>query len=369
MLETRREYTIEEKRVFIWLLGLVSIAFIWLLWPFAAPVLWACILVVLFHPVHAKIRQRLPRFRNLAAALTLLIAVVVLIVPVLLVVTSVVNEAANLYARYESGELNLEAPLNKIQNAFPYVEAQLERFGVNLETVKEQASGMLGTAANLVAKHSLTIGQNTFLFLLNTALMLYLAFFLLRDGKAVVHWIRVAVPLNDQRETELMNKFSEVTRATVKGNLVVGLVQGGLGALIFWILGIQGVVLWGALMVIASLIPAVGPALIWLPMAIYLFAIGEAAKAAILVVFGVVIIGTADNLLRPILVGRDTKLPDYIVLFSTLGGLALVGIHGFVVGPLIAALFFTLWTMFIQDFQPNYSHSGEPEAGSEKESS
>lgn len=367
MLETRREYTIEEKRVFIWLLGLVSIGFIWLLWPFAAPVLWACILVVLFHPVHSKIRQRLPRFRNLSAALTLLIAVVVLIVPVLLVVTSVVNEAANLYARYESGELNLEARLGKIQDAFPYVEARLESIGVSLDTVKEQASGMLGTAANLVAKHSLTIGQNTFLFLLNTALMLYLAFFLLRDGKAVVHWIRVAVPLNDQRETELMNKFSEVTRATVKGNLVVGLVQGGLGALIFWILGIKGVVVWGALMVIASLIPAVGPALIWLPMAIYLFAIGEAAKAIILVAFGVVIIGTADNILRPILVGRDTKLPDYIVLFSTLGGLALVGIHGFVVGPLIAALFFTLWTMFIQDFQPNYSHTEGPEGTSEAE--
>lgn len=358
MLETRREYTIEEKRVFIWLLGLVSVGFIWLLWPFAAPVLWACILVVLFHPVHSKIRQRLPRFRNLSAALTLLIALVVLIVPVLLVVTSVVNEAANLYARYERGELNLEAHLTTIQDAFPYVEARLETFGISLDTVKEQASGMLGTAANLVAKHSLSIGQNTFLFLLNAALMLYLAFFLLRDGKAVVHWIRVAVPLNDQRETELMNKFSEVTRATVKGNLVVGLVQGGLGALIFWILGIQGVVLWGALMVIASLLPAVGPALIWLPMSIYLFAIGEAANAIILIVFGVVIIGTADNILRPILVGRDTKLPDYVVLFSTLGGLALVGIHGFVVGPLIAALFFTLWTMFIQDFQPNYSHEG-----------
>jgi len=232
---------------------------------------------------------------------------------------------------------------------------------VSLDTVKQQAGGMLGTVANAVAKHSVTIGQNTFLFLLNTALMLYLAFFLLRDGKAITHWVRVAVPLNDQREDELMNKFSEVTRATVKGNLVVGLVQGSLGALIFWILGIKGVIVWGALMVIASLIPAVGPALIWLPVSIYLFAIGEAGKAIILVAFGVVVIGTADNILRPILVGRDTKLPDYIVLFSTLGGLALVGIHGFVVGPLIAALFFTLWTMFIQDFQPNYSHREDSE--------
>lgn len=361
MLETKPEYAIQEKRVFIWVLIAVSLAFGWVLWPFATPILWACILAVLFHPVHSRLRRYLPKSRNLAAATTLLIAVVVVIVPVLLVLTSVFNEAKALYDRYESGELQLESQLGAIQDAFPIIQHQAESFGLNLDELKEQASGFVGAAANFVAKHSISLGQNTLVFLLHTALMLYLSFFLFRDGKTILRWVKKAVPLNDRRENELLRKFSEVTRATIKGNLVVGLVQGGLGAMIFWILGVQGVVLWGALMVVASLIPAVGPALIWLPVAIYLFAIGDHVQGIVLVAFGAVVIGTADNILRPMLVGRDTKLPDYIVLFSTLGGLALVGLHGFVVGPLAAALFFTLWTMFIHEFNPDKLERSKPE--------
>src|SRR5690606_8640572 len=168
----------------------------------------------------------------------------------------------------------------------------------------------------------------------------------------IVHWMKIAFPLEDKRETQLFAKFSEVTRATVKGNLVVGLVQGGLGGTFFWIIGVQPAVLWAAVMAVSSLIPAVGTALVWLPVSIYLFAIGDTVQAISLVLFGVLVIGSVDNLLRPILVERDTKLPDYVVLFSTLGGLAIFGIHGFVMGPLIAALFLTLWTMFIQEFNP-----------------
>ncbi|MEX1032515.1 MAG: AI-2E family transporter [Cellvibrionaceae bacterium] len=365
MLETKPEYTIQEKRIFIWVLGAASIAFGWILWPFASSILWACILVVLFYPVHSRLVRDLPKFRNTAALVTLLIAIIVVILPVLLVITSVINEAANVYSRYESGELDIERQLNRIQSAFPVIQQQAESWGVDLDALREQASGLLGSAANLVAKHSLNIGQNTLVFFLKTALMLYLAFFLLRDGKTIIHWLKVAIPLDDQREAKLLAKFSEVARATVKGNLVVGLVQGGLGALIFWILGIEGVVLWGALMVVASLIPAVGPALIWLPVAIYLFAIGDITQGVTLIIFGVVVIGTADNILRPILVGRDTKLPDYIVLFSTLGGLGLVGIQGFVVGPLVAALFFTLWAMFIEEFHPSMSRHTELGSGAD----
>ena len=180
--------------------------------------------------------------------------------------------------------------------------------------------------------------------------MAYLAFFLLRDGSRLVELLIQALPLGDERERMLFTKFAEVTRATVKGNLFIAVVQGALGGLIFWILGITGAVLWGVVMAIFSLLPAVGAAVVWVPVAIYLVAIGDYVPATVLTAFGAVVIGLADNLLRPILVGRDTKLPDYIVLLSTLGGLVMFGINGFVMGPLVAALFMAFWGLFIREF-------------------
>lgn len=361
MLETKPEYTIQEKRIFVWVLIAASLAFGWVLSPFLAPILWASILAVLFLPVHKALLRLFPKFPNTVTVFTLVIAVFVVVLPVLLVFTSVLNEAAQLYADYEAGKLDFGKYLNRIEQAFPVIEQQAQSLGVNLADLREQASSMVGTAANFLAERSLYIGQNTLSFLLSTGLMLYLAFFLLRDGHKIVFWLKIAFPLDDERESQLFAKFSEVTRATVKGNLVVGLVQGSLGGMIFWVLGVQPAILWAALMAVASLIPAVGTALIWFPVSIYLFAIGDYMQALSLIAFGVLVIGTVDNILRPILVGRDTKLPDYIVLFSTLGGLALFGIHGFVVGPLIAALFFTLWHMFILEFNPHDTKDIVPE--------
>ena len=143
----------------------------------------------------------------------------------------------------------------------------------------------------------------------------------------------------------LLNKFTGVIRATVKGNLVVAIVQGALGGLIFWFLGIEAALLWGAIMSVLSLLPA-GSGVIWVPVAIYFLATGAILKGIILLAFGVLVIGLIDNFLRPILVGKDTQMPDYLVLVSTLGGMALFGLNGFVIGPVIAALFITAWGLY-----------------------
>ncbi|MDX5335573.1 MAG: AI-2E family transporter, partial [Marinobacter sp.] len=187
-------------------------------------------------------------------------------------------------------------------------------------------------------------------FFLGLALMVYLAFFLIRDGQKLVELLIKALPLGDERERLLFAKFAEVTRATVKGNLLIAIIQGALGGVIFWILGISGALLWGVVMAIFSLLPAVGAAIVWIPAAVYLAAIGDVVPAVILTVYGMVVIGLADNLLRPILVGRDTKMPDYLVLLSTLGGIVMFGINGFVMGPLVAALFMAFWGIFIREF-------------------
>jgi predicted PurR-regulated permease PerM len=158
--------------------------------------------------------------------------------------------------------------------------------------------------------------------------------------------VRRAIPLDEEHKNLLLAKFTTVVRATVKGNIAVALVQGILGGLIFWILGIEGVVLWGALMAFLSLLPAIGASLVWVPAALYFLATGAIWKCVILVAFCVGVIGLVDNLLRPILVGKDTKMPDWVVLISTLGGMALFGINGFVIGPLVAALFMASWDIY-----------------------
>jgi predicted PurR-regulated permease PerM len=176
--------------------------------------------------------------------------------------------------------------------------------------------------------------------------MLYLLFFLLRDGKALAERIKQAIPLGADQKTALFSRFADVVRATVKGGILVAIVQGALGGLAFWFLGIHAALLWAVVMAFLSLLPAVGAALVWLPVAIYLLTSGAMWQGIGLIAYGVLVIGMVDNILRPALVGKGTKLPDYVVLISTLGGIEVFGLNGFVIGPLIAAIFMVTWEIF-----------------------
>ncbi len=184
--------------------------------------------------------------------------------------------------------------------------------------------------------------------MVNLFVMLYLLFFLLRDGKALSAQAAQALPLKPRHTQRLLAQFATVVRATVKGNVVVALVQGTLGGLAFWVLGINGPLLWGALMALLSLLPAVGAAMVWGPVAAYLLSTGSLLSALGLTAWGVLVIGLVDNVLRPILVGKETRLPDYLVLIATLGGLAAFGLNGFVIGPVIAAIFLATWEIFVE---------------------
>ncbi len=339
-----------ENRSFLLMLLAVSVAFGLVLEPFWGAIFWAAAVAVIFYPLQNYFLRKFGNRRNLAALTTLLCCVLVVVIPVILIVLQVVQEAIGLYQSIQQGELTPGAYLDQIRTAFPVIPEFLDRIGVDTENIRERLSAFAVSASRYLAQETLTVGQNMVSFVLNLCLMLYLAFFLLRDGHTLVALLVKALPLGDEREHRLFAKFAEVTRATVKGNLLVAMVQGALGGIIFWILGLPAAVLWGVLMAVLSLIPAVGAALVWAPAAIYLFAVGSWISGTVLVLFGVLVIGLADNVLRPILVGRDTKLPDYIVLFSTLGGIALMGINGFVLGPLVAALFMTFWDIFMIEF-------------------
>lgn len=341
-----------EQSAFIVMLVLVTAAFLLLLKPFFAPLLWACIIAVLFHPVQEWLTRRWGERPNVTALATLLACVVLVVIPVLLLLASFLQQGLSIYEQIEAGELQPAKYVDNVRSAFPAAQALLERFGIDMAAVRENATNAAVAASQFLARNALAVGQGTFGFLLKLGLMLYVAFFLLRDGRTLVDKLVHAIPLGDERERMLFQKFAEVARATVKGNLVVAVVQGALGGLVFWILGLPAALLWAVVMTVLSLIPAVGAGIVWLPAAIYLYAVGEWVSATVLIAYGVLIIGLADNVLRPILVGRDTKLPDWLVLLSTLGGIAMVGISGFVIGPLIAVLFVAFWQIFSREFNP-----------------
>ena len=339
-----------EYRAFIFVLALITLAFLTILQPFWSSIFWACVMTLLFFPLQRRLLARLDGRESLAALLTLLVGVFLVVIPVTVIAFAFVAEGAQLYELIENQEINPAQFFQRIGNAVPVIPDILQRLDIDVSNLRAYLSDSAITLSRLLSQEAISFGRNTVSFTVGLVLMLYLTFFLLRDGDKMMGWLGTAVPLENERRQLLFRKFTEVVRATVKGNLVVALVQGALGGLIFWILGITAPVLWAVVMAFLSLVPAVGAALVWVPVAIYLFATGDILQGSILVAYGAIIIGLADNVLRPILVGRDTKLPDYIVLFSTLGGISLLGINGFVIGPLIAALFISFWTTFSQDF-------------------
>ncbi len=354
-----------EQRMFLVLLAVVTGLFLFLLKPFFAPILWACIIAVLFHPLQVRLEKTWGDRPNLTALTVLLACVVLVVLPVLLLLGSFAQQGIALYRQIDTGEIQPGQYIDQVRSAFPAVQALLERFNIDMSSVRENLANAAVATSRFLAQNALAVGQGTFAFFLKLGLMLYVAFFLLRDGRRLVEQLVDALPLGDERERLLFQKFAEVTRATVKGNLFVAMVQGALGGLIFWILGIPAALLWGVVMTVLSLIPAIGAGLIWLPAAIYLYAIGDWVSATILILYGILIIGLADNILRPILVGRDTKLPDWLVLLSTLGGLTLFGLNGFVVGPLIAVLFIAFWQIFGREFNESHPEHGRSTSGAD----
>ena len=343
------ETTLQDKSLTV-LLVLVSAAFIWILLPFYGAAFWAVILGIVFAPLQSRLQLKFGWQRNLTTLCTLSICLVIAILPVIIISTLLVQEGAVLYKRVESGELDIAGYVSQLKHSLPpYFQYLLDRFGLGeLSGLREKIVKSAMTGGQVLASQAFSFGQGTFEFIVSIFIMLYLLFFFLRDGAELARKVRQAVPLQEQQKRRLQLKFNRVVRATVKGNLLVAITQGALGGLIFWFLGIPSVLLWAVLMAFLSLLPAVGAGIVWVPVAVFFLFTGAIWKGVVLVLFGVFVIGLVDNLLRPLLVGKDTRMPDYMILISTLGGLAIFGLNGFVIGPLIAALFMSSWAIFIE---------------------
>lgn len=337
-----------KNAVLAFMLAAISVAFGWILWPFAGAILWAVLLSITFSAWYRAMLARMPAWPNAAAGATVLLIAILVVLPLTLLASALFQEVSALIERFQSGELDLQRSLSQFRSSLPeWIGNRLTQFeSTGLPAVQERLLAGLAQGWEVVARHALGLGQLTVDFLLGIFVMLYLLFHLLRDGDALLGHARRAIPLAPEQQKVLADTFTATVRGVLKGDLVVALVQGMLGGIIFWVVGVGSPLLWGALMAVLSLLPVLGAGLVWAPTAIYLLLTGSLWQGIVLLVFGTLVISTIDNILRPLLVGSDVKISSYVVLVSTLGGVAMFGVNGFVIGPLVASLFLATWEMY-----------------------
>jgi predicted PurR-regulated permease PerM len=336
---------------FVAMLVIVTAAFVWLMLPFYGAVLWAVIIAILFNPLQRRLVQLLGGRRSLAAAISTFACICIVVIPGSMVLAALAREANTLYTLVSDPDFDAASIFERIQAGMPaFLVNALSFFNLSeFHEIQARLLAFVGEAAQTIANSALTIGQGTAQLIISLGVMLYVLFFMFRDGSRLAAVIRKASPLSDYQTEHILRKFTSVVKYTVRGNVIIAAVQGFIGGTTFWLLGIEAAFLWGVLMAVLSLLPAVGAFLVWAPAAAYLLLSGQTVQGVILIAVGVLIIGMVDNLLRPPLVGQGAKLPDYMVLVSTLGGLSLFGVNGFVIGPLIAAVFVSVWSLYTDE--------------------
>ena len=332
---------------FLLFLGLITLALVYVAWPFASALLWAVLAAIMFQPLYQWILRRLGGRENRAAIATLLIITVAIVVPGIAIGNVIVGQVLQIYGALQGEGIGAAVYFDRIHDSLPArLRAMLDASGYGeFEVLQARVAGFLRDSLGLIARHALEIGGNAFAFLLAFAVGLYVTYFLLRDGRRLAGEVRATLPLEAPVAERLAASFVAIVRATIKGSVVVGLVQGMLGTITFWIVGFPSAVLLGVLMAIFSLLPAVGPAIVWVPIGTYLLVTASIWQGVVVIGSGALIVGMADNLLRPVLVGRDTGIPDWLVLVTTLGGIAAFGLSGIVVGPVIGGLFLAGWSI------------------------
>ena len=340
-----------QRNLFFILVAFTTLAFLGMISAFMSTVLWAVVLTTIFYGLYRWVAMRFRGRRpGLAATITVLIIFLFVIVPLALLVIALVNQGQGVFTAVQTGELDVNIVIDFVEQRLPRVTGFLENYGVSISDLKERGSELAVTVSQTLANSVLSIGSDVLNLFVQFTLMLYLLFFFLKDGKSIMRAIVNTIPMGNVRERQIFDRFALVSKATLKGTLVVAVVQGLIGGILFALVGIPAALLWGVAMTLLALLPVGGSAIIWAPAAVILFAQGAVTEAIIILAVGSLIIGLVDNLLRPLLVGRDTQMPDYLVLISTLGGITWFGLSGFVIGPTIAALFITVWEMMGKDY-------------------
>ncbi len=338
-----------NRIVLLVLVVFITFVFLEMIKSFLMVILMAGIFAALFYPLFQRLSRWFGDRRVLASLTTLVVILFVIIIPLGLLVGIITGQALKIgqeVSPWVSQQLAQPDVLTeRLQSLAIY-----ETIAPYRDVIIEKAGKFVGTVSNFLINSLSAATTGTVSFLFHLFIFLYTMFFFLLDGNKLLRLILYYLPLEDEAEARMLERFTSVTRATLKGTAVIGLIQGGLAGLAFFVIGIDGALFWGTIMAVLSIIPGVGTALIWVPAAIILVFEGRLGMAIGLTLWCAVVVGSVDNLLRPRLVGKDTKMHDLLILFSTLGGIFLFGIAGFIIGPIIAALLVTVWEIYGQVF-------------------
>jgi len=342
------------QQVFFFSLLIVTTAtFFWVLGSYLMPVFWALVIAVVFYPLYLRLERMTGGRSSLASILAIGAVILTVVLPLMIVGGMIVQQSLEVYQgiNQNSEKFNGSSLLNRTDEFVAY----LEPYGISQEAVSERLREWLARGSQILASSLLTIGQMTFSLVISTFIMLYLLFFFFRDADKLQQTLIYYLPIGNVYEKRLFKRFTETSRAVMKGTIAIAVLQGFLGGLTFWIVGVTNPVLWGVAMAILAIIPAVGPAFVWLPASIILLTTGSIWEGVTIMVVGILLVSLIDEFLRPILIGRGSKMPDSITLLATIGGLATFGISGFMVGPIIAAFFLSLWVMFGERYHKELS--------------
>lgn len=339
----------------VFLLGIlvsVTVFFVWIMAGFILPVIWAAIFALLLDPVSKSIKRNIGGRSSLSALLTILLALVIVFVPIFTLGRMTAESAVSLYQNIAE---NGPEYVREVAQS-PLMERVLPYFNTSSLDIESGVVNFTKNSSEWIASQTIELSVWTIGAFFKFLLMLYLLFFFLRDGEKFVLYLRRVVPLQDEEKETIFERFSSTIFAIFKGTMIVALVQGMLGGIVFSIAGIPNAILWGSVMAFASILPMVGPVVVWVPASIVLYATGN-IPGALIVLVGGLIVSTLDNVLRPILVGRDIKLPDALILLAILGGIATFGLVGVVLGPVIAALFLSIWNIFERDYRGSFGRT------------
>lgn len=336
-----------QQASFLIILAVVSLLMAVIVWPFAQPLLWAGLAAIMFQPLYRNVLRRTRGRRNPAAGLSLLIIFFVVMVPALWIAMMVAQQAIVLVTTVQQQPLDLAAMFDNVYGLLPKLaQDAVDRSGWgDVPMVQARLQELLTESAGMIATQAVSIGSGALSFFLSFGVALYVMFFLLRDGERIGRTVLCAVPVERSIADRLAERFLGIVRATIKGTGVVALVQGALGTMAMMIAGVPSALLFGVIMAIFALVPVIGSGAVWVPAGIWLLITGSTWQGMFLLVTGFFVISSVDNVLRPILVGRDTGIPDWIILITTLGGISLVGFSGIVLGPLVAGLFLASWSI------------------------
>ena len=329
----------KSKNAYFIILAITTILFSMLLIDYLIPVFWAIIFSILFSPFYNWLNEKIDR-PSLSSSITIFVILLLVILPSILILGAITNEVFKIVSILESGGFVIES-----SSIIPSIENAIKLIGLNIDDIYKQLNQFAYSLSQLTYTTLIRITENIFSFIVSSLIMVYLLFFFLKDGEYIINNCISVFPMDDDHERYLLDQFHQVTKVTIKGTFIVAFVQGFLGFVILSILNIQGAILWGFLMALFSILPGIGTAIVWLPITIFLIYSGMWVQGLILLFSGLFIIGLVDNLLRPYLISKETSLPDYLVLLTTIGGISLFGISGFVIGPIIASLFISIWSL------------------------